>query len=89
MRGEDREPKDCCETCNYYRFQRCGYVCQTLYDEVEQDELDAMSDDEFMQKFGKEPDDACDMYEMKDYVDPKEWKEDWAAWSEDWKLEGR
>lgn len=60
---ECAEPPETCETCMFYEERTCGYICSILEAGYEEKELKEMSDTEYMQKFGKKPDDRCKDYE--------------------------
>lgn len=57
-----------CETCMFYEERTCGMICSILETEYENSHedgaLDKLTDDEYMQKFGKDPDDHCNDYEQ-------------------------
>ena len=57
------EPPECCETCTFYEERTCVYICSILEAECSDTELGDMSDEEYMKRFGKDPDDYCDDYE--------------------------
>lgn len=58
---------ECCMTCTFYEDRTCGNICsllETAYENAhEAGALDKLTDDEYMQKFGKKPDDYCTDYE--------------------------
>ena len=58
------EPPRSCENCTYYEERTCGHICGMLEAEHSREELEAMSDEEYMQKFGKDPDDCCEDHEF-------------------------
>ena len=62
------EPPRNCENCSFYDLHTCGGICGILEAEYEaehsKEELEAMSDEEYMQKFGKKPDDYCNDHEF-------------------------
>lgn len=58
------EPPRNCENCMFYEERTCGYICGVLEAEFSSEELEAMSDEEYMQKFGKKPDDYCNDHEF-------------------------
>ena len=60
----DGEPDRYCENCMYYEERTCGYICGVMEAEYTAEELEAMSDEEYMAKFGKEPDDYCNEHEF-------------------------
>lgn len=62
--GDYEEPDRYCENCMYYEEKTCGMICGVLEAEYSTEELEAMSDKEYMEKFGKEPDDYCDDHEF-------------------------
>ena len=53
------EPPETCEYCMFYEERTCGYICSVLEAEYTAEQLEVMSDTEYMQKFGKKPDDCC------------------------------
>ena len=57
---EAEEPQRNCENCRFYYDGICGI----LEDECSQAELEVMSDEEYKERFGKEPDDYCDEHEF-------------------------
>ena len=58
------EPPRSCENCMYYEEMTCGYICGVLEAEYTTEELESMSDEEYMAKFGKDPDDYCNDHEF-------------------------
>lgn len=62
--GDSEEPPRSCENCMYFEEKTCGYVCGILEAEMSTEELEAMSDEEYMAKLGKQPDDYCDDHEF-------------------------
>lgn len=58
------EPPRNCENCMFYEERTCGYICGVLEAEFSSEELEAMSNEEYMQKFGKKPDDYCNDHEF-------------------------
>ena len=58
------EPPRNCENCMYYEERTCGYICGVKEAEYTAEELDSMSDEEYMGKFGTNPDDYCDDHEF-------------------------
>lgn len=52
-----------CETCMFYEERTCGYICSILEAEYSETALGEMTDDEYMKKFGKHPDDYCTDFE--------------------------
>lgn len=61
---DPEEPPRMCENCTFYEERTCGYICSILEAEYSADDLEAMSDEEYMEKFGKEPDDVCEDHEF-------------------------
>lgn len=57
------EPPETCETCMFYEERTCGYICSIAEAEFTGEELGAMTDNDYMQKFGRSPDDHCYDYE--------------------------
>ena len=53
------EPPRTCENCTFYEERTCGYICGLAEAEYSAEELEAMTDEEYMQKFGKQPDGYC------------------------------
>ena len=57
------EPPEVCQYCTFYEERTCGCICSVLEADYSETALGDMSDDEYMQKFGKKPDDTCDDFE--------------------------
>lgn len=55
----DDEPDRNCRNCMFYEERTCGYICGILEAECSETALGDMTDEEYMKKFGKEPDDCC------------------------------
>ena len=51
-----------CATCTYFEERTCGQICSLAEGEYSAEELEAMTDDEYMTNFGKKPDDCCNEY---------------------------
>ena len=64
---EPVEPPESCFSCMFYEERTCGCVCSVIEAEYTAEELDAMTDEEYMKRFSKYPDDYC-----KDY---KRWED--------------
>ena len=62
--GDDGAPDRCCENCAYYEERTCGMICSVLEAECSDTELGDMTDEEYMERFGKEPDDCCEDHEF-------------------------
>jgi len=58
------EPPRSCENCMYYEERTCGMICGVLEAEYSETALGDMTDEEYMEKFGKQPDDYCDEHEF-------------------------
>jgi len=61
--GDPAEPPEECIDCTFYEERKCGYICGVLEAEYTAEELDAMTDEEYRQKFCKEPHDGCADFE--------------------------
>lgn len=61
---DPEEPPRMCENCTFYEERTCGHICSILEAEYSAEDLEAMSDEEYMEKFGKEPDDFCEDHEF-------------------------
>ena len=65
---DDGRPDGCCENCVYYEERTCGYICSILEAECSDTELGDLTDEEYMERFGKQPDDYCNDHEYwEDY----------------------
>jgi len=66
MRGEcdPAEPPRNCENCMFFEERTCGSICGVLEAAYTGEELEAMTDAEYMRKFGKKPDDYCHNHEF-------------------------
>jgi hypothetical protein len=62
--GEYEEPDRYCKNCMYYEERTCGMICGVLEAEYSETALGDMSDEEYMAKFGKQPDDCCNDHEF-------------------------
>ena len=62
----ENEIEPSCLTCRYYEERTCGQICRLIEDKYSVDELDQMSDCEYMAKLGKSHDDYCDNYEFEE-----------------------
>lgn len=60
----DNEPPRSCENCMYFEERTCGMICGVLEAECSDTELGDMSDEEYMKRFGKSPDDYCNDHEF-------------------------
>lgn len=56
------EPPESCFNCTFYEERTCGYICSLLEAEFTAEELEAMTDEEYMSRFSKEADDHCNDY---------------------------
>lgn len=66
--GDYEEPDRYCENCMYYEERTCGYICSILEAECSDTELGDLTDEEYMERFGKQPDDYCNDHEYwEDY----------------------
>ena len=66
--GDYEEPDRCCENCMYYEERTCGMICGVLEAECSDTELGDLTDDEYMERFGKQPYDYCNDHEYwEDY----------------------
>lgn len=61
---DNSEPPRSCENCMYYEETRFGHICGVLEAEYSGEELEAMTDDEYIRKLGKKPDDYCHDHEF-------------------------
>lgn len=57
------ELPDECQYCTFYEEKTCGKICSILEAEYTAEQTDDMSDEEYMQKFGKQPTDTCNDFE--------------------------
>ena len=60
---EREEPPENCVDCAYYEERNCGFICSILEAEYTSEELEAMSEEEYAEKFGKDPYDHCNDFE--------------------------
>lgn len=58
------EPPRNCGNCMFYEERTCGYVCSVLEAEYSDTALGKMTDDEYIKKFVKQPDDYCHDHEF-------------------------
>lgn len=61
---DENEPDRYCENCMYYEERTCGMICGVLEAEYSETALGEMTDEEYMEKFGKQPDDCCPDHEF-------------------------
>ena len=54
------EPPMNCGNCTYYEERTCGMICSVLEADCSETALGEMTDKEYMEKFGKQPDDYCE-----------------------------
>lgn len=60
---DSAEPPEECQYCTFYEERTCGYICSVLEAEYSDTALGDLSDVEYVQKFGKQPDDTCNDFE--------------------------
>ena len=61
---EDYEEPRCCENCMFYEERTCGMICGVLEAEFSETAIGDMSDEEYMKRFCKQPDDYCNDHEF-------------------------
>ena len=58
------EPPRFCGNCVFYEEKACGCICGVLEAGYSEKELEAMTDEEYMRNFGKNPEDYCKDHEF-------------------------
>ena len=58
------EPPRNCENCTFYEHSRCGYICGLREAEFTAEQLEKMTDEEYMKTFGRKPDGYCHDHEF-------------------------
>lgn len=61
---ECAEPPRNCENCMFYEERTCGMVCSVLEAEYSETALGDMTDEEYIEKFVKQPDDYCNDHKL-------------------------
>ena len=53
-----------CENCTFYEETTCGFICGLKEAEYTAEQLEKLTDSEYMERFGKKPDDYCHDHEF-------------------------
>lgn len=60
----DNEPPRSCSNCMFYEERTCGMVCGILESEYSDTAIGDMTDEDYMNAVGKDPDDCCPDHEF-------------------------